>query len=155
MSDLPDRLRAEAAALARFSRKLSLTGNHTEGCLLGEQAGLMRAAADEIERLRQETSDNRLAASVEAGERRRAHARVAELEANQDALRGALNGLREWVQSVVGHAPPEATDDDQIGWLDAGLCETDARLCHIIATLLKPSPASSPIVKAEEESTPL
>lgn len=122
MSDLPDRLRAEAAALARFSRKLSLTGNHTEGGLLGEQAGLMRDAADEVERLKAERS----------------------------AAHDALNDLRSYVQSVIGHAPPEATDDDQVGWLDAGLCETDARLCHVVATLLKPSPASSPIVKGEE-----
>ncbi len=149
MSDLPDRLRAEAAALARFSRKMSLVGNHRESSLVGEQASLMRAAADEIERLRQEASDNRLAASVEAGERRRAHARVAELEANQDALREALKGLREWVQDVIGYAPAEMTDDEQVKWLDEGLCETDTRICEIVATLLKPSPASSPIVKGE------
>jgi hypothetical protein len=52
MTDLPARLRTDAAGLDRLAARYRSTGIDRDGAELGERAGLMRAAADEIERLR-------------------------------------------------------------------------------------------------------
>ncbi|WP_139234950.1 hypothetical protein [Methylobacterium sp. yr596] len=51
MTDIPTRLRSDAQSVDRLGRVLSATGDDLEGPRLRERAGLMRAAADEIERL--------------------------------------------------------------------------------------------------------
>ncbi len=143
MNELPTRLRTDAQSVDRLGRVLQATGDDLEGPRLRERAGLMRAAADEIERLR--------AAPLAALDTETVVS-VAQVQALADAMWQVLDDMGADSRSVctatkararVAYEPFRFTDDNGDDGLDMPLVEAEAILAEIDA------PASSPIVKTE------
>ncbi len=148
MSDLPTRLRECASAADHHverSRVLGMPGSFAHAFEFADRATVMRAAADEIERLREAAL-----AALDA----ETPPTVPQVQALADAMWQVLDDMGTDSRSVclatkaqarVAYEPFRFTDDSGDDGLDMPLAEAEAILAEV-----EPSPASSPIVKEEE-----
>lgn len=148
MTDLPTRLRSEVEGASRQVKRARLFSTEGTYVLASEIAGwasLMRAAADEIERLR---------AAPLAALDTEAVVSVVQVQALADAMWQVLDDMGADSRSVcpatkararIAYEPFRFVNDDGDDGLDMPLSEAEAILAEAEA-----SPASSPIVKTEE-----